>query len=158
MAPTSHIWSPTSSKILTESRQTCQEEPEDPSRSRFSLILDPSRPRFSMILDTFWEYFKRCFAHCLRPPTCSFDASGQRFSFILVPFPAYSHHVLYMIPKAVCMPCACSFNLSRNRLDLDLVLRRSFGEAFSIRRSTFSVLLSRDKTRVSDSKSDSVGL
>ena len=114
--------------------QLCQEEPEDPSRSRFSLILDPSRPRFSMILGTFCKYFKRCFAHCVRPPTCSFDASGQRFSFILVPFPAYFHHVLYMIPEAFCMPCACSFNLSRNRLDLDLVLRRSIGEAFSIRR------------------------
>ena len=141
LVPTSHIWCPTSSKILTESRQTCQEEPEDPSRSRFSLILDPSRPRFSMILDTFCKYFKRCCAHCIRPPTCSFDASGQRFSFILVPFPAYFPYVLYMFRMVFCMPCAISFDLFQNRLDLDLVLRRSIGEACSIiRRSTYWML------------------
>ena len=140
LALTSHICYPTLLKILTTSRQRCQKELEDPSRQRFSLILGPSRPRFSMILGTFCKYFKRCFAHCVRPPTCSFDASGQRFSFILVPFPTYFHHVLYMIPEAFCMPCACSFNLLRNRLDLDLVLRRSIGEAFSIRRSTYWML------------------
>ena len=150
MALTSHIWYPTLLKILTTSRQSCQKEFEDLSRQRFSLILGPSRPRFSMILGTFCKYFKRCFAHCVRPPTCPFDASGQRSSFILVPFPAYFQHILCRFPKAFCMPCACSFNLLRNRLDLDLVLRRSIGEAFSIRRSTFSVLLSRDKTRVSN--------
>ena len=150
MAPTSHIWCPTSSKILTKSRQTCQEEPEDPSRSRFSLILDPSRPRFSMILDTFCKYFQRYFVHCVRPSSPSFDPSGQRFSFILVPLHTYFQHVLYMFRKASCLPCVMSLDLLRNRLDLDFVLRRSIGEACSIRRSTFSVLLSRDKTRVSN--------
>ena len=109
MAPTSHIWYPTLLKILTESRQTCQEEPEGPSRSRFSLILDPSRPRFSMILCTFCKYFKRCFAHCVRPPTCSFDASGQRFSFILVPYPAYFPYVLHMFRKV--FACLAPFRL-----------------------------------------------
>ena len=88
-----------------------------------------------MILGTFCEYFKRCFAHCVRPPTCSFDASGQRFSFILVPFPAYFPYVLYMFRKVFCMPCAISFDLFQNRLDLDLVLRWSIGEACSIRRA-----------------------
>ena len=68
--------------------------------------LEPSRPRFSINLGTFCKYFKRCFAHCVRPPTCSFDASGQRFSFILVPFPAYFQHVLYMFRGVICMPCA----------------------------------------------------
>ena len=149
MAPTSHIWYPTLLKILTESRQTCQENPEDPSRLRFSLILDPSRPRFSKILDTFCQYFQRYFVHCVLPSSPSFDPSGQRFSSILVPFHTYFQHVLYMFRKASCMPCAISFDLFQNRLDLDLVLRRSIGEACSIRRSTFSVLLSRDKTRVS---------
>ena len=150
MAPTSHIWCPTSSKILTETRQTCQKEPKDPSRSRFSLILDPSGPRFPMILDTFWMYFKCCFEHCVRTLRSSFDCSGERFSFFLVPLPSHFLHLLYMFRKALCMFCACSFDLFRNRLDLELVLRRSIGEACSIRRSTFSVLLSRDKTRVSN--------
>ena len=148
MPPTSHIWYSTLLKILTTSRQRCQKEPQNFPDDDFHL--NPSRPRFSMILGTFCKYFKRCFAHCVRPPTCSFDASGQRFSFILVPFPAYFQHVLYMFRKASCMPCVISFDLFQNRLDLDLVLRRSIGEACSIRRSTFSVLLSRDKTRVSN--------
>ena len=140
MALTSHIWNPTSSQILTESRQTCQEEPEDPSRPRFPQILDPSKPRFSMILATFCKYFQRCFVHCVRPSSPSFDPSGQRFSSILVPFHAYFQHVLYMFRKASCMPCVISFDLLRNRLDLDLVLRRSIGEACSIRRSTYWML------------------
>ena len=134
LAPTSHIWCPTSSKILTESRQTRQKEPQDRSRSRFSLIFEPSRPRFSMILDTFCKFFQRCFVHCVRPSSPSFDPSGQRFSFIMVPFHAYFQHVLHMFRKASCMPCVISFDLSHNRLDLELVLRRSIGEACSIRR------------------------
>ena len=108
-----------------------------PGRTRrplqITIFLDfgPSRPRFSMILGTFCKYFKRCFAHCVRPPTCSIDASGQRFSFILVPFPAYFPYVLYMFRMAFCMPCHF-VDLFQNRLDLDLVLRRSIGEACSI--------------------------
>ena len=120
--------------------------PNMPGRTRrplqITIFLDfgPSRPRFSMILGTFCKYFKRCFAHCVRPPTCSFDASGQRFSFILVPFPAYFLYVLHLFRKVFCMPCAISFDLFQNRLDLDLVLRRSIGEACSIRRSTYWML------------------
>ena len=114
MAPTSHIWCPTSSKILTESRQTCQEEPEDPSRSRFSLILDPSRPRFSMNLGTFCKYFKRCFAHCVRPPTCSFDASGQRFSLSW----CRSRHISNMFCTCFvrCFACLAPFRLIFSRI------------------------------------------
>ena len=108
---------------------------------QITIFLDfGSRPRFSMILGTFCKYFERCFAHCVRPPTCSFDASGQRFSFILAPFPAYFPYVLYMFRKVFCVPCAISFDLLQNRLDLDLVLRRSIGEACSIRRSTYWML------------------
>ena len=70
----------------------------------------------------------------------SFDLSGQRFSFILVTFLAYFLHVLCLFREAFCVLCACSFDLVRNRLDLDLVLRRSIGEACSIRRSTYWML------------------
>ena len=42
--------------------------------------------------------------------------------------------LLYMFRKVFCVPCAISFDLLQNRLDLDLVLRRSIGEACSIRR------------------------
>ena len=118
--PTLHIWCSTSSKILAETHQTCQKEPKDPSRLRFLQILDPTRSQFSMIAATCRKYFQRCLVHCVRPSSPSFDPSRQRFSFILVPFHAYLQHVLYMFRKASCVPCVISFDLSRNRLDLDL--------------------------------------
>ena len=73
-----------------------RKNPKTPPDHDFPQILDPSRPRFSIMLGTFCKYFKRCFALCIRPPTCSFDASGQRFSFILVPFPPYLQHVVHV--------------------------------------------------------------
>ena len=78
-----------------------QKKLQDPSRSRFSLILDPSGPRFPMILDTFWMYFKCCFEHCVRTLRSSFDCSGERFSFFLVPLPSHFLHLLYMLRKAL---------------------------------------------------------
>ena len=101
LAPTLCILRLTSPEILTRSRQRRQKKLQDPSRSRFSLILDPSGPRFPMILDTFWMYFKCCFEHCVLTLSSSFDRSGERFSFFLAPLPAHSLYLLYMFRKAL---------------------------------------------------------
>ena len=115
LVPTSHIWCPTSSKILTESRQTCQEEPEDPSRSRFSLILDPSRPRFSMILGTFCKYFKRCFC-TLRPTSDLFFRRLWATIFIHLWYP--SLHISHMFCTCFvrCFACLAPFRLIFSRI------------------------------------------